>query len=179
MLILEDSHEDAFLLQRKLTQMPQAFLCHIASSEKTFHEKLIEAKPGLVLADYEVPGFSGLFALEMTKSIYPDVPFVFVTGKIGEELAAETVLNGASAFLLKDNLNRLETVLAPILGPKESPVNPSNSTSGFPLRIQNQIQRNTELLNKVRNFLAESSINDLLKEEVDQHLADQSDSQNL
>lgn len=65
----------------------------------------------VVVSDYNLPGFSGLYALEVLKMRGLDIPFVLVSGEIGEDTAVEAMRNGASDYLLKNNLARLEPAL--------------------------------------------------------------------
>lgn len=61
----------------------------------------------LILADYTLPGFDGLSALEIACNLYPDTPFIFVSASLGEELAIETLKQGATDYVLKQRLERL------------------------------------------------------------------------
>src|SRR3954447_24665451 len=61
----------------------------------------------MVIADYTMPGFSGTAALSMVRSRGLDVPFIFVSGTIGEDIAVEAMKNGADDYIIKNNLNRL------------------------------------------------------------------------
>ena len=61
----------------------------------------------LIISDYNLPGFSGLVALDLLKAHGRDVPFILVSGEIGEETAVKAMRNGASDYLLKNNLSRL------------------------------------------------------------------------
>jgi len=65
----------------------------------------------VVVSDYSLPGFSGLAALDLLKARGHDIPFVLVSGEIGEDTAVEAMRNGASDYLLKNNLARLEPAL--------------------------------------------------------------------
>jgi len=65
----------------------------------------------VVLSDYNLPGFTGLVALDLLKAHGYDVPFVLLSGEIGEDTAVEAMRNGASDYLLKNNLSRLEPAL--------------------------------------------------------------------
>ena len=65
----------------------------------------------VIVSDYNLPGFSGLFALELLKASGRDVPFILVSGEIGEETAVEAMRNGASDYLLKTHLARLVPAL--------------------------------------------------------------------
>src|SRR5512147_963386 len=61
----------------------------------------------VVLSDFNLPGFSGLVALDLLKASGRDIPFILVSGEIGEDTAVEAMRNGASDYLLKNNLARL------------------------------------------------------------------------
>jgi signal transduction histidine kinase len=61
----------------------------------------------LILADYNMPGFDGLTALRMTREANSDIPFILLSGALGEELAVELLRNGATDYVLKNNLQRL------------------------------------------------------------------------
>jgi signal transduction histidine kinase len=65
----------------------------------------------VVISDYNLPGFSGLVALDLLKANGQDVPFILVSGEIGEDTAVEAMRNGASDYLLKNNLARLVPAL--------------------------------------------------------------------
>ena len=65
----------------------------------------------IVVSDYNLPGFSGLVALDLLKAGGHDLPFVLVSGEIGEDTAVEAMRNGASDYLLKNNLARLVPAL--------------------------------------------------------------------
>jgi diguanylate cyclase (GGDEF)-like protein/PAS domain S-box-containing protein len=67
----------------------------------------LASTPDVVVSDYSLPQFSGLRALELLKARQPDLPFILVTGTIGEEKAAEAMRLGAHDYLLKDRLGRL------------------------------------------------------------------------
>src|SRR5438552_14809200 len=69
--------------------------------------RALEQPWDLIVSDYNLPGFSGLVALDLLKAYGRDVPFVLVSGEIGEETAVEAMRNGASDYLLKNNLARL------------------------------------------------------------------------
>ncbi len=68
---------------------------------------LRETQPDLVMSDFSLPQFDGMSALKITRQEYPDVPFIFVSGTIGEERAIEALRFGATDYILKTNLARL------------------------------------------------------------------------
>src|SRR5437870_13334550 len=63
--------------------------------------------PNLILLDYSLPGFDGLAALNLAQERYPDIPFIFVTGTLGEEVVIEMLKSGATDYDLKNRLDRL------------------------------------------------------------------------
>src|SRR5205085_1751236 len=67
--------------------------------------------PDLILADYTLPGFDARAALALLQSTKRDIPFVIVSGSIGEELAVAAMKAGAHDYLMKDNLTRLVPVV--------------------------------------------------------------------
>jgi len=110
-LLLEDRATDAELVARTLTRAASDFeLIHV-DSEESFVAALRDRAPDLVLADYHLPAFDGLAALRVVRASDPYLPFIFVSGSIGEELAVQTLRNGATDYVLKDNLTRLPSAI--------------------------------------------------------------------
>jgi signal transduction histidine kinase/DNA-binding response OmpR family regulator len=105
-LLLEDSVQDAELIQELLEA--DHFVCDIArvQTRAEFVAALENGGIDLVLADYKLPSFDGLSALQLTLSARPDVPFIFVSG-FGEEIAIEALTSGAKDYVLKTGLSRL------------------------------------------------------------------------
>jgi len=106
-LHLEDDPKDADLV--KATLVVNDLPCEIARVEtgETFTAALERERFDLILADYKLPGFSGLEALKLAVAIRPEIPFVFVSGVMGEEFAVLTLHLGATDYVLKNNLARL------------------------------------------------------------------------
>jgi two-component system, cell cycle sensor histidine kinase and response regulator CckA len=110
LLLVEDSELDAELVLRELRKGGLDFDVRQVHDEPTYVDALT-AKPDLVLSDYALPSFDGLSALSILKGRYPDVPFILVSGAIGEELAVAAMREGAADYLLKDRLSRLPTAV--------------------------------------------------------------------
>ena len=83
--------------------------CRVA--RRDFKAALAGPPPDLVLADYTLPGFDGLAALKIVLEHWPDMPFIFVSGSLGEERAIEALKSGATDYVLKDRLQRLPAVV--------------------------------------------------------------------
>jgi PAS domain S-box-containing protein len=106
-LLLEDDSTDAGLVQELLEA--ENFVCEITRVQ-TRAEFLTALEPGeidLILADYRLPSFDGVAALKLASSVGADVPFIFVSGTMGEELAIEALKMGATDYVLKTGLSRL------------------------------------------------------------------------
>jgi len=106
-LILEDVPVDAELMERELRKGGIKFSSKRVDTKETFLKELKEFEPDLILGDYKLPSFDGLSALGIVQENCPNVPFIFISGTIGEELAIETLKSGATDYVLKDRLSRL------------------------------------------------------------------------
>ncbi|HEY0256479.1 MAG TPA: response regulator [Candidatus Methylacidiphilales bacterium] len=108
-LIVEDSAVDAELLVRELRRSKFEFEWDRVETEAAFLPKL-DSGIDLILSDFDLPDFNGLRALELLKKRPDlDIPFILVSGTIGEEMAVSAMQQGASDYLLKDRVVRLGT----------------------------------------------------------------------
>ncbi len=105
--MLEDVATDADLIQRELEREGFTFEARRVTTQDGFEQALDGFPPDLILADYSLPSFDGMSALELAQERRPHVPVVFVSGAIGEERAIETLKQGATDYVLKDQLSRL------------------------------------------------------------------------
>ena len=99
--------EDAELAIRELRRAELDCETRKVDSEPAFRVALAELNPHIVLADYTVPGFGGMAALEILQAESPGIPLIIVTGSLDEETAAECIKAGAADYVLKTNLTRL------------------------------------------------------------------------
>lgn len=106
-LILEDVPADAELMENELRKGGLKFASKRVMTREEFTSSLEEFAPDLILSDYSLPQFDGLSALEIAKAASPDVPFIFVSGVMGDERAVETLKRGAVDYVLKDKLVKL------------------------------------------------------------------------
>ncbi|HZY16891.1 MAG TPA: response regulator [Ramlibacter sp.] len=110
-LLLEDSRFDAELLREALiASYPNARL-DVVRDEPGFVAALAAQRYDLILSDYELPGFSGEQALAEARAKNPRVPFIFVSGVIGEDNAVEMLKRGATDYVSKSRLVRLPLVI--------------------------------------------------------------------
>ena len=115
-LLLEDDESDVFLMKRQLESHLERATLHVAQTQERYEELVQSARPDLILSDYRLPRYSGIEALLYARKHSPMTPFVFVTGALyDEELAADTILQGASGFVLKNNLGKLWKLLPNLL----------------------------------------------------------------
>jgi len=106
-LILEDVPTDAELMEAELMEEGITFLSKRADTKPSFIRALKEFTPEIILSDYSLPSFDGLSALKISMDVCPDVPFIFVSGALGEETAIELLKKGATDYVLKNRLSRL------------------------------------------------------------------------
>ncbi len=104
---LEDSAEDAELIGVYLCNGGLVCDIHVVDGEAGFAAALGREDLDVILADYSLPAFDGMSALQMAMQVCPEVPFLFVSGAIGEEQAIETLKAGAVDYVLKQHLDRL------------------------------------------------------------------------
>lgn len=106
-VLLEDSEPDVDLIQQTLSDSGlQASVVTVQSREE-FESELTRGSPSIILSDYWLPTFDGSIALEIAKQLAPHVPFIFVTGVLGEEVVIEMLKKGATDYVLKTRLTRL------------------------------------------------------------------------
>jgi DNA-binding NarL/FixJ family response regulator len=106
-LILEDVPMDAELIQFELTEAGMTFNPCCVADKASYLKALDEFCPDIILSDYSLPSFDGLSALKLAVSKCPDIPFIFVSGALGEETAVELLKQGATDYVLKNRLFRL------------------------------------------------------------------------
>ena len=106
-LYLEDEPRDAELVQASLEA--EDIVCEVrrADTQASFLTFLQQGGFDLILADYTLPLFDGISALKIAQEIRPEVPFIFVSGTMGEELAIEALKMGATDYVFKTRLSRI------------------------------------------------------------------------
>ena len=106
-LILEDVPLDAELIEQQLRRDDMKFIAHRVDEETDYRRELEEFKPNIILADHSLPHFDGISALQIARENSSHTPFIFVSGKMGEDFAVEMLKKGATDYVLKHNLSKL------------------------------------------------------------------------
>lgn len=146
-LLVEDNPIDADLTIRHITQIVETPHVKVVDDLERCTEELHNFVPDVVISDYNLPTCTGLDVLELTKSVDPLLPFIFLTGAIeDEELAANTILAGASGFILKKNMDNLQEKLRPLL--KKIVFNMQEREE-----IRDKVRRNKITVNRIYKYL--------------------------
>ncbi|MBN8727038.1 MAG: response regulator [Xanthomonadales bacterium] len=111
LLLVEDSELDAELLLDRLEADGLRFTARRVDTESGYVEALAAFAPGVVISDLAMPEFSGYRALELARERAPGLPFLFVSGAMGEEAAIDALRRGATDYVLKQNLARLPSAV--------------------------------------------------------------------
>ena len=107
LLLVEDNPDDAELILRTLRKGGYNLDSLRVDNEQDLRSALENSTWDIVLSDYSLPGFSGLAALNVLKELNLDIPFMIISGTIGEDVAVEAMRLGAHDYLMKNNLIRL------------------------------------------------------------------------
>ena len=111
LVLLEDNADDAELIVDQLRKAGYELHWKRVHDASGFVESL-KSQPDVILADYNLPGFDALQALRLLKERGVDIPFLIVSGAIGEDVAVNAMREGAADYLLKDRLARLGPAVA-------------------------------------------------------------------
>jgi PAS domain S-box-containing protein len=106
-LMVEDVATDAELILGELKRAGLRCDAHRVETAVEYRRELEDFRPQVILSDFTMPGFDGMEALEIARQSHPDIPFIFVSGTLGEEYAVRALQSGATDYVLKGNLLRL------------------------------------------------------------------------
>lgn len=106
-LLAENTATDAELNLRELKQAGISFVSVVVETRDDYLKALNEFRPDIILCDYSMPSFDAIEALSIIKERELDIPFIVVSGSIGEELAIETIKAGATDYVMKERLEKL------------------------------------------------------------------------
>lgn len=146
-LLVEDNESDIFLIKRQLKKIVQEPVIQVTDNLEECKKLLSTFAPDVVLSDYNLPKCTGLDVLDLVKEFDESIEFIFITGTIhDEELAANTILNGASGYILKKHMNNLDVKLEPLL--KKALINMVHKDD-----LREQIRTNKITVNKIYDYL--------------------------
>jgi two-component system cell cycle sensor histidine kinase/response regulator CckA len=106
-LHLEDDPADMELAQAKIEEAGLACQVTLAQTRDEYRNALQRGGYDVILADYQLPAYDGMSALRLARELCPDVPFIFLSGTMGEDAAIEGLTEGATDYVLKQKLSRL------------------------------------------------------------------------
>src|SRR5881394_539330 len=106
-LLVEDSEDDAELMLRQLRRSGYDPMARRVASGEEMEQALKDSTWDIIICDYVMPGFGGVEALQLFHQRSLDIPFIIVSGHIGEEIAVSAMKAGADDYLMKDRLARL------------------------------------------------------------------------
>lgn len=146
-LLVEDTDSDAALITRQIHKLDKAYKVQVVDNLADLEVAIKTFNPQMIISDYNLPTCSGMEVLEVARSKSPTATFLFVTGTLqDEELAAETILNGADGFILKKHIGVLASKLAPYVDKiKNRPVIVQNT--------RNRIKQSTDLVNDIKEYM--------------------------
>lgn len=111
LLLIEDSEDDELLLLRALKKADYAVVHQRVEDIVGLRDALTQTHWDIIISDYAMPHFSGLEALKIVRDLGIHLPFIMVSGEIGEELAVRIIKAGANDYVMKHNLTRLTTAI--------------------------------------------------------------------
>ena len=117
-LFVEDNTADVDLSLREFKKAELEVHADVVQTAQEFVERLSAKAYDVVLADYRLPGWTGMDALELLRQQGKEIPFILVTGALGEEMAVECVKRGVADYILKDRLVRLPVAICRVLEEK-------------------------------------------------------------
>ena len=126
-LLVEDSPEDAELMCEQMLDAGLEASFERVESARELRDALTRFSPDIVLSDLSMPGFSGNEALRIVRAWHPDVPFIFVSGTMGEENAVAALHQGANDYIIKHQPARLPSAVARAVRESRSTMGVSSS----------------------------------------------------
>ena len=106
-LILEDNPDDLGLVKRELEKLDEKIVIRNTNNKSDLIKLLNEELPDILLSDYKLPDINGKEAFDILRELNPDIPFILVSGSVGEEAAIDLLVYGMNDYILKENLTKL------------------------------------------------------------------------
>ena len=144
-LILEDNQSDADLIDRELKKSGFSFTSEIVQTREEYENALQNFNPDIILSDYSLPAFDAVSAFHIKQNECPHIPFIIVSGVIGEENAVELIKNGITDYTLKDKLFTLSPKINRALKDAEERKEKEIITEKLKIQTEELIIANKEL----------------------------------
>jgi two-component sensor histidine kinase len=152
-LLLEDSALDAELVSEALASADLSVSMERVDTAADFTRAVQDGRWDIILADYRLPAFDGLSALEIVQARAPGTPFVFVSGALGEEVAVEALKRGATDYVLKHSLDRLPGTVLRALAEARERADKRHAQDALHALLDRQTALLHELDHRVKNNL--------------------------
>ena len=140
-LHLEDNLLDAELVQATLESAGVPCAITLTQTAGEYKKTLPKGGFDLILADYKLPGYDGMSALHFARREAPDIPFIFISGTMGEDAAIQALTEGATDYVLKQKLSRLAPAVKRAISDAQNKAERS--------RAENELRRTHKLLEKI------------------------------
>lgn len=158
-LLVEDTETDAQLIIRQIHKIDPTFKVHVVETLPDIEMAIVAFNPQIIISDYNLPSCTGLEILSLVRDKAPETIFVFLTGTLqDEEVAEETVLNGADGFILKKHLNNLHLKLPPYFKKIENKLDIEQGAN-------KQIKENSKFILDIRKYLDDVNAENLTYQE--------------
>lgn len=158
-LLVEDSETDAELTIRQIHKIDPSIGVRVVDTLSEVEVAIGSHMPDMIISDYNLPSCTGMEVLRLAQDKIPNTVFIFLTGTLqDEELAAETILNGANGFILKKHINNLVNRLPPFLDKIEK-------KRSVEEQAKDQIASSTKLITDIRNYLNDVNAENLTYQE--------------
>lgn len=118
-ILIEDNPSDVFFINRILDKASFTYSMEVVENREGFLKSLTNFRPDLVLSDHSLPSFNSLEAFRLARKVFPDIPFILVTGSVSEEFAVQCMKAGIDDYILKNSLLRLPTSIESLFENRE------------------------------------------------------------
>jgi signal transduction histidine kinase len=148
-LLIEDNPLDVELIEHQLQRASFEFTFAVVRTPEDFKRELRTTPPHVVIADYNLPDWTGMQGLEILVREKPDIPFILVTGALGDLTAVDCIKLGATDYVLKDALARLPVAIRRALEEKRLREQRDEAQKDLEQGRQNQLRLKDEFLSHV------------------------------
>jgi len=117
-MLIEDNQDDVGLVKKELERSGIQFALEIVDTKEEYIRTLPSFNPDIILSDHSLPSFNSLEAFFIARNLFPEIPFILVTGAVSEEFAVECMKAGVDDYILKSSLMRLPSAIRNVFSKK-------------------------------------------------------------